>query len=522
MLTILLADDDILTLNQLNMYLKPLKDIAIIGQVTDGADAFPYLSSENPPQILILDMEMPKVSGLEVLQKIKNQNYSTIVLVLSNYDNFEYVKPALHLGAWDYILKHELTKQVLEEKIKEISMHLEQKQLLQKHNELTLTLSKQQFINNLALNRVIPPDSLSYMLSTPDFQGNQHLLIVLQITNYMTIYQNYHNNKYQMIDVILNFLSTMLNSLGNGIVSHTVTGEYIIYLNVAKERSSAKLHEISSLYIQTIVNGLTRYFNIHTLYEYIFFYDSIKNLRTYYLNLHHKLCYGTIASVSNEESQSKYLISIYQEKELIEAIIHFNTADAQKLIHQLFEPLHKENITLYQIKHLVNRLFDIINRLHQSFPEYEPPSLKEKIPDLMDIEQLEQYFSLYYTKYISKINSSTTQDYPFLVQEAIQYIKKNYSQDISLLSTASYCGISDVYLSKIFKYHTGISFTKYLNNYRIQLATYYLSKSNEPIKEISIKCGFFNYNYFLTVFKNITGITPTQYRNKKRENLTEQ
>lgn len=99
MLTILLADDDILTLNQLNMYLTPLKDITVIGQVTDGADVFPYLSSENPPQILILDMEMPKVSGLDVLQKIKSQNCSTIVLVLSNYDNFEYVKPALHLGA---------------------------------------------------------------------------------------------------------------------------------------------------------------------------------------------------------------------------------------------------------------------------------------------------------------------------------------------------------------------------------------------------------------------------------------
>ena len=53
MLTILLADDDILTLNQLNMYLTPLKDITVIGQVTDGADVFPYLSSENPPQILI-------------------------------------------------------------------------------------------------------------------------------------------------------------------------------------------------------------------------------------------------------------------------------------------------------------------------------------------------------------------------------------------------------------------------------------------------------------------------------------
>ena len=265
MLTILLADDDILTLNQLNMFLKDRKDASVIGQATDGESALSWLNSEIPPSVLILDMEMPKKNGLEILKFIKEQKITTVVLVLSNYDNFEYVKPALHLGAWDYILKHELTAHVLYEKLTEISAHLEERQILLKHNELALSISKQQFISNLALNRLIPPESLSYMLSTDDFHGKQHLLLLLQITNYITIYQNFQNNKYQMIDTVQNFLSTLVNSLRKGIVTHIATGEFLIYVNLYSEHSSAKLYEIRYLYTHTVPNGLKRYFHIHTL-----------------------------------------------------------------------------------------------------------------------------------------------------------------------------------------------------------------------------------------------------------------
>ena len=83
MLTILLADDDILTLNQLNMFLKDRKDASAIGQATDGESALSWLNSEIPPSVLILDMEMPKKNGLEILKFIKEQKITTVVLVLS-------------------------------------------------------------------------------------------------------------------------------------------------------------------------------------------------------------------------------------------------------------------------------------------------------------------------------------------------------------------------------------------------------------------------------------------------------
>lgn len=514
MLTILLADDDILTLNQLNMFLKDRKDASVIGQATDGESALSWLNSEIPPSVLILDMEMPKKNGLEILKFIKEQKITTVVLVLSNYDNFEYVKPALHLGAWDYILKHELTAHVLYEKLTEISAHLEERQILLKHNELALSISKQQFISNLALNRLIPPESLSYMLSTDDFHGKQHLLLLLQITNYITIYQNFQNNKYQMIDTVQNFLSTLVNSLRKGIVTHIATGEFLIYVNLYSEHSSAKLYEIRSLYTYTVTNGLKRYFNIHTLCESTILYDTVDRLRSHCLKLHHELNYKCISSEAQTGTQAIHVISIYQEKDLMDALLHFHGNEVQKIIHQIFQPLKQETVNLYQMRYLVNRLFDIIHRLHQSFPEYEPPHLTQKFPDIMVPEALEQYFLRYYGECMERFSTSSAKNYPALICDALLYIQQNYSQDISLLSTAEHCGISEVYLSRIFKQHLGIPFSKYLSNYRIQLAAYYLSHTSDPIKEISSKCGFQNYNYFLTVFKNTNGMPPAQYRSQ--------
>ena len=136
MINILLADDDILTLNQLNLLISAMKQYKISGQVQDGLAAISFLKeSREPVHILILDVEMPEMSGLEVADYVKRQKLPAMILVLSNYDNFEYVKPLLRLGAWDYILKHELTQQLLGEKLDEMSKLLDAKKLYDKQEK---------------------------------------------------------------------------------------------------------------------------------------------------------------------------------------------------------------------------------------------------------------------------------------------------------------------------------------------------------------------------------------------------
>ena len=98
--------------------------------------------------------------------------------------------------------------------------------------------------------------------------------------------------------------------------------------------------------------------------------------------------------------------------------------------------------------------------------------------------------------------------------EAIKYIKENYSNDISLSDISRQLEISDSYLSRLFKRDTGYNVMTYLNNYRIYKATVLLDDYHLKVYEVAEKVGYNDINYFSSIFKKVTGISPSKYQKK--------
>lgn len=99
-----------------------------------------------------------------------------------------------------------------------------------------------------------------------------------------------------------------------------------------------------------------------------------------------------------------------------------------------------------------------------------------------------------------------------ILRPALEYIHNNYSENINLNKMASLCNISASYFSKLFKRETKDSFPSYVNAVRIHKAKELLKNSEIPILNISLDLGFTDCGYFIKVFKNIEGVTPTEYR----------
>ena len=100
-----------------------------------------------------------------------------------------------------------------------------------------------------------------------------------------------------------------------------------------------------------------------------------------------------------------------------------------------------------------------------------------------------------------------------VITKAQEYIRQNFTKDISLEMAAQQVNISPYYFSKLFKEETGTNFSDYLTDLRIQKATSLLKQDPERnIKEISIESGYSNPNYFSRIFKKVTGMTPTELR----------
>lgn len=110
--------------------------------------------------------------------------------------------------------------------------------------------------------------------------------------------------------------------------------------------------------------------------------------------------------------------------------------------------------------------------------------------------------------FISVKQSSQTR----VLYQILLYVEKNYSFDCTLKTIARHIGYDYAYISKLFAQQMNITFTEYLNNYRISQACYLLKNSNQSIGEIAINCGYNSLRTFHRNFRKITEMTPNEYR----------
>ena len=95
---------------------------------------------------------------------------------------------------------------------------------------------------------------------------------------------------------------------------------------------------------------------------------------------------------------------------------------------------------------------------------------------------------------------------------ALDYLSKNYMDDVTLDSLAAYAGFSRYTLSRMFRQHTGLTFTQYLSKCRVNMALELLSGTRMPVTQVALQCGFNSIATFNRVFREVRGCTPTQYR----------
>lgn len=104
-----------------------------------------------------------------------------------------------------------------------------------------------------------------------------------------------------------------------------------------------------------------------------------------------------------------------------------------------------------------------------------------------------------------------------IISHAIEYIRQNYKQKITVEEIANFCHCSVSYISRIFKKRTGVNLNVYINKVRIEFSKNYLLLTNSAIADIALNAGFDDPNYFSRVFTNMIGIPPTEFRRRFRD-----
>lgn len=113
----------------------------------------------------------------------------------------------------------------------------------------------------------------------------------------------------------------------------------------------------------------------------------------------------------------------------------------------------------------------------------------------------------------------TQKEQDVYLKEILEYIQKNYKEELDLQSLAETFNFNYSYLSAYFNSHMGEGFSEYLNRVRIEKACEYLKQREYSIAQISALTGYSDHSYFCRVFKKVTGKTPSKYRRERRQEL---
>ncbi len=507
--------------------------VEVVGDASNGENALECLKTLHP-DILLTDICMPEINGLSLIDYINKLDFSIKTIILSGYDEFEYAKSAVRLGAYAYLLKpvddNELISTV-KEAIDSLLLERKKSQLLQDMQqklEDNLPIQKKQFIQNL-LNGYYK--SKQWADEELDFLGLQnkpflHICFVVEMDKPFaadTSPSDIHLIKFSIANIAEDFLKkigpyTVIISQSDQIIC-------VVSSDLAPEPFVRRIKGVS-YGISTMIKRLLD----HTVTIGIGNpRDDLVNIEHSFEEARHAALYRDYLgedSVYSIESRDKIPAPFFFKQYDIEALCTYVyqacREEALACVEHILEEFRKQNEKIAPINMKI-LFMDIVFNILKSTSSSK--SLIEK-EDVLDVEFFNRMYALktfsdlqknlteIIDAFIERTKSARDGGKRRIIEMALEFIEKHYREPITLRDVAEIIYINPSYFCKVFKIETGESFVKYLMQYRIDKAKELLHDPRLKIYEVSEQIGYSDVQYFTKIFKAITGVAPTYYRDK--------
>lgn len=510
MYKIIFLDDELITLRMLESAIDWEKySISICGTASDGDEGI-ALFRQVEPDIVIADIRMPKMNGIEFARAIRETKSKVKILLFSAYAEFEYAKSALTYQISDYLLKP-LDENKLEAAIAQIVQELDRDSTVSssianyqiEQTEKQLQQIFKHYQDGLDSKMALP---LSNELKTTLTQVDT-LIHVLRFIEPQTLHTN------RDMDSIRLFFKERLGT--NTIVTIVSPVELIILTSQDVQRKLEELLTTFGLREQPIMMGISHHGDGQDLFDA--YRQAESALYECFYNGEKMTIYSGTQFLSKKEPRN---LADFEQAitELVE----------QGKIDRLIDSFHI-HISAYVEKYVSPALvydfvFDMLNWIRVAITkQYPMKSIVGTAP--IDRERLrgcgtKESLLTYLTHYIQTIGDAITnllaaESSYYVIQRAKDYAKGHYTfVDFSLQDTADYVGMSKNHFSRVFHEVTGIKFWDYVTQLRLEKAKELLRNSNCSSAEISRLIGYESEFYFSKIFKRVVGMAAHEFRKR--------
>jgi two-component system response regulator YesN len=533
MFKVLIVDDEEMIRNGIKNAIPWLDyEISEVITAATGEEAEEIFSAFCP-DIVLTDIRMPGMSGLDFLQKVKEIDPGVKVIILSGYDDFSYAQTAIKVGAFDYLLKTTDMKGligVINKAVEEVKKEKEKKEIdlkLRKQLELSLPLLKYRYLNELIYGGARVDDlvkRMEFVDIKPDFHC--FLVGVAEIDNFNLIDENVTEEDRLLLKFgLMNMMQELLDN--RGLCFESKDEEFVCLYYCDEGWNDRENFQKFTAKCEQIQNAIVKFFNKDISFGISNVGKSIYEVRTCYEEARSALEYkllsgkGSIIHIRDVNDDKTFLfhLSLEQEKKLAAALRVGEKKQALRILEDIFRQLAiRKNITITSFHQTCIEMLGLVSRV---LNEYDSSMEKifgdnfvyfEKIKNYETFDETKQWLFSVFEKAIDYILDTKILKTKRIVETARQYIDKHYSEELTLHKVADVIHISPNYFSSLFSSETGQSFLEYVTSLRIEKAKQLLGAKDAKAYEVGEKVGYSNPYYFSRIFKKYTGLSPSEYK----------
>lgn len=488
---------------------------SFIGEAANGEDALAGILKLSP-SLVLLDIRMPKLTGLNIIKIAREQGYNGKFIILSGYSDFTYAQTAIRYGV-DFYLTKPLDEDELLDAVNTIKNTLENEHQKSNHIALYKEKAKDVILHELVTG-TLSKDELSN-LSSADLQTMELDADIYQVVIYEKFGLLPEDKSYSFADLL-----NITNSGNHSFEYFKEDKRNVILLK--GDFALRKFQDFLSHYEKTIpqkgspMDTLFIAYGqpVHNLEDIHISYQEALTLimrRFFCIQGQHTLGYAELPNiVPNDHSITEQKLNEYCDS-LVNNLQAFNRKQVAATLFSLEEYLYNVDNSIDSVKLFLTDLFlqlkENVNKVYSN-SRISLPSNSTIINHIEHCHYLYEII-LYISeqvKYVMDATNNSSRD--SILDDILYYIDNNYQNNIKLETIAPLFGYNSAYLGKLFTKIIGENFNSYVDHRRIEHSKKLLEMQNMKVYEVSEKVGYKNVDYFHKKFKKYVGISPAEYR----------
>lgn len=531
MIRIVIADDEKIIREGLKHLLNWGEiNAEIIGAASDGKEAF-ELCMNLKPELLITDIRMPEMDGLELIRRLREEGLPVRCIILSGYQEFEYAKKALEFGAVRYLIKpieeEELKKLVIavwenvnnesieKARISELKIKLNETEAYQRNLWLQTYVSGEERDRKRAAEK-LKDYGFSRMPALC-----QCFIAELEVDS---CGKNFNHEDRELIRfAAANIIDELVGKCGQGYVFYTSDTE-IACIKAGKQEKDA-----TDRLLRDILGSLKNFLGIQSTIGLGAVYHNedaaFKSYREAKSALKYKLLMGKggvirYSEVSSSINKKSFTSPLNIERKLVNSVICSDLEGLHIAVEELFSCFRPETgITPEAVLEECKEVLMLIKKSAEDIGvEYggllEKDEMNGFFNSIAGITELKNEYLKLLESIAKEVARNNLSGAKAVIAQIKEYIDLNYAEQITLNTISERFYINSAYVSRLFKKELSENFIDYLTSRRMEEAKKLLLGTSLKIYEISERIGYSNPKYFSQVFEKAEGIGPREFRER--------